>query len=244
MGVLKRLNRLVRANLNDLASRAASRDVMYEVDESIRDARSNQVEARIAERRLSKEYEDLLDHAGGWEQRAELALRAGDEDLARRALMKKHEHDRRAQAVKEQLDEQQAYLVDLDRSLEAIELKLEGMRDMGRATRARPSPSTPPPRSGASRPDSRTARLEAEAELGSLGDHDSFQAFDEMASRMSYAEARIDALRELSALEGDDLAPDPDLESKFRQLETDRELDRLKKRQDELGELRRRSSEE
>ena len=240
MSVLKRLNTLVRSNLNDISSRLGGREMVREMKSSVREAKTQQVEARVIERRLLKEYEGFLDEAASWEQRAEMALRAGDESLARQAIIRKQEVMRRAQAIKQSLDEQQAYLLDLETSIQAIEVKFQGYHERQSAIHG---PSTP----GAlpwpvSNPYARTADLEASAELGGLGDSETFDKFDEMAGRIEHSDARYEAMREL---QGDlDEAEDVDLEKKFQQLESNRQLKRLKKKDDSLDELRRRLDEE
>lgn len=261
MSVMSRLNRLVRANLNDLTSRVARREVVVEVREGLKEARAQQVQTRIAERRLATEYERLLDESAAWERRAELALRSGDEGLARKALLQKHQLDRRADAVKKQLDEERAHLVDLDRTLEAVELKIQGLRDrdLASATGAGASTGAPAPhhavptgsprttapdvRASVAPLEARTADLEAKAELGLMGSPELFDTFEEMSSRLADSEAEIDALRELSAPEPAQPVT-PDMEAAFRRLEADQSLDALRQKQNALAALRRRLDEE
>lgn len=257
MSLINRLNRLVRANLNDLASRASGGGrVFREVRDSLREAKTQMVECRLTEKRLQAEYDSLLDQSYAWEDRAMLALRANDEELARRALGRKHDIDRRARAVKEQLDEQRAYLVDLDRSLEAIEVKLEALRE-GTDVAQRPAPQAAPrearrPAPSAARRDPEQARrladLEAKAELGSLGEPELFGTFEEMSSRLSQAEAELEAYRELSGshapIEPTGEVSDDELERRFRELETNRDLKRLHRKADRLDDLRRRLDED
>lgn len=238
MSVLKRMNMLVRSNLNDLSSRLGRRDMLREVDTSLREAKTQQVEARAMERRQLKQYEALLDEGAEWEHRAELALRAGDEGLARQALARKQKVLRRANAIKETLDEQQAYLIDLERSMQAIEVKFDGMRDHQRALGGTSATGRSPSRYA------RSDRTLADAELGSLGDRETFDKFDAMADRISDAEAQFEAMRELSG-ESDGATRDGGgLEDRFRQLEAGRQLKQLKRKSTKLDELRRRLEEE
>ena len=244
MGVLERLNRLVRANLNDLASRAAGRSVLGEVRGSLRDAKAQLVESRLAERRLAKAYDDLLDESQAWEDRALIALKGNDEPLARKALERKYEVDRRARVVKEELDGQRAYLTDLRRSLEAMEVKLQAVRERARTARtaAERTPAASALPSGNPPPSQPSAELEARAELGTLGGSDLFDSFDEMGDRLARAEAELDALRELGP--GSDWGIDDPLAERFRELETRRDLERLKRSSGDLDDLRKRLEDE
>ena len=213
--------------------------MIREVKSSVREAKAQQVEARVIERRLSKDYENLLDQAATWEQRAEMALRAGDEQLARQAIIRKQDILRSAQATKRSLDEQQAYLLDLETSMEAIQVKFQGYHQRQSAIRGS-SPTVTPPLT-TSRYE-RSADLEASAELGTLGEPETFDTFDTMASRIEHRDAQYEAEQELQG-ELDD-SRDVDLEKKFQQLESSRELKRLKKNENSLDELRRRLDEE
>jgi phage shock protein A len=261
MSVLDRMNRLVRANLNDLASRASGRRMFGEVRETLREGKAQLVESRMAEKRLNEEYQTLLDESQAWEDRAVLALRAGDESLARRALERKYEVDGRARGVKQDLDAHRAHITDLHRSFDAIEVKLQALRERGRAASHydAPLPRTATPTEApideglhaADGPPPRWARTEADAELGTLGRPELFDDFEAMSSRLTRAEAELDAIRELHAESGPlgDLDPlHDDLEARFRDLEADRDLARLKDRAqrepNDLDALRRRLDEE
>ena len=176
-----------------------------------------------------------------------LALRSGDEALARKALYRKHEIEGRARAVKHRLDEHRAYMLDLSRSLDAIEVKLEAIREhaqMSQTTRGGTGPPelTPPPIERRQQTQKLTA-LEAEAELDTLGDRDTFVAFDEMASRINRAEAELEALNELGTTPAGYWEPTDEIDARFKELEIRREMRRLSDRSS-LGDLQRRLDEE
>jgi phage shock protein A len=149
--ILDRLNLLVRSNLNDLSDglRPGSSGPLRDMESSLRDARRQLAELRTNETSLSRRIRELRDKADSWEDRAVLALRSGDEDLAREALIVKNETMREAERLRDQLDDQRAYIRDMQTSLEALEMKIDGARgrlqsrerDRG-ARRSSPSPST------------------------------------------------------------------------------------------------------
>ncbi|MBN1946265.1 MAG: PspA/IM30 family protein [Bradymonadales bacterium] len=249
MSVIERLNRLVRANLNDFISRGAGRGALMEVKRSLSEARAQLIECRATEKRLAQEYEGYLDEALSWEERAMLALRAGDEPLARKALQRKYQVEKQAREVKRQLDDQRAYMVDLSRSLDAIEVKLEAVREHSRVSRGQEGRVGEvgrgvPPVGPRSIEPQRLADLEAEAELGRLVTPESFTAFDDMASRISRAEAETEALRELDSSPTSGWEPTDAIDARFRELEIKRDMDRLAGRGDALSDLRRLLDEE
>lgn len=98
MRTLQRISMMIRANLDDMISRAEDPGRM--LDQAIRDMRLQLGQAKqlvavaIAdERRIRRELDAHMQAASGWEQRAMLAIRAGDEQLARQALARKAQHD-------------------------------------------------------------------------------------------------------------------------------------------------------
>ena len=92
MGVFSRLAQLIKSNLNDLISRSEDPEkmlnqVVLEMNSQLNEAKK-QVAASIAdEKRLAKQAEQEAAKATEWEGRAMMALRAGNEELARTAMV-------------------------------------------------------------------------------------------------------------------------------------------------------------
>ena len=111
MGIFSRLAQLIKSNLNDLISRSEDPEkmlnqVVLEMNTQLNEAKK-QVAASIAdEKRLAKQFEQEQAKATEWEGRAMMALRAGNEELAKEALNRKKEHDQLAQTFKEQWGKQ------------------------------------------------------------------------------------------------------------------------------------------
>jgi phage shock protein A len=57
-----------------------------------------------------------------------MALQNGDDDLARSAIVEKNKIQREVDRLHEQLDDHRAYMRDIESSLKALEVKLEGTR--------------------------------------------------------------------------------------------------------------------
>ncbi|MEM1348415.1 MAG: PspA/IM30 family protein, partial [Myxococcota bacterium] len=218
MSILDRLNLLVRANLNDPnAGRSdAFRDTMRDMESSLRDARRQLTELRTNERRLVEQIRTQRARADQWEGRALMALKNHEEDLAREAIVVKNQALREVERLREQLDEHRAYMHDMESSLEALEMKLDGARGRARAASERSSSA---PRTGAPRGerdwDAEMRRRMQDRDGGGRGEDGSvpkaspeedfhtghtFREFDRMGARISEMEADLEAMREL---EGD-----------------------------------------
>ena len=96
--IFKRISDILAANLNDLIDRVEDpermvKQIIREMEDNIRIAEESVIDAIASEKQLQKDLEHHRQQAATWRQRAEEALRADQEDLARAALTRKKEHD-------------------------------------------------------------------------------------------------------------------------------------------------------
>jgi phage shock protein A len=129
MGIFDRLNRVIRANVNDMIDKAEDPEKVLE--QSLRDMGDDLVRMRQAvaqaiasQKRTEQQYEKNQIEASKWQDRAQLALTKGEEDLAREALMKKKTYAETAATLKAQLDSQSQQVSSLRKNLAALEGKI------------------------------------------------------------------------------------------------------------------------
>lgn len=220
MGLFGRLGTLIRSNINELINRAEDPEKM--LNQVLVDMKGQLVEAKkqvavaIAdEKRIKKQYEQELAKAADWEKKAMLAVRAGNDDLARAALARKAEHDELAATLKDQWEAQKQSVEQLKEALRSLDAKIE------EAKRKRNILV------------SRQKRAQAQATinktLSQLNSTDSYDStFARMDERVTQLEAEAEASAELGAL------PESSLESQFKALEAgssvDSELEALKQK--------------
>jgi phage shock protein A len=210
MGIFSRVSDIITANLNALLDRAEDPEVLLaqvvrEMEAGIATGRRSAAVAIAAERRLQREWDDHRAQADHWTGRARDALAAGREDLARRALARKHEHA----ALAESLAEQHADAAQTSRSartfLRALEARLAEARRKQRALVAR----------------HRTARLRVEVHrdfgTGRAALGASLARFDRLEDQLTRT------VDELTAEA--DLAGPPALETEFSDLDRDRAIE-------------------
>ncbi len=236
MSILDRLNLLIRSNINDTLGRQGSgsaRRALSEMEGSLRQARRRQAELRRGEKQLIAQVREARDKADQWEDRAMMALRDGDEELAREALVVKNRAMRDARQLRDQLDDHRAHMQDIERALEALEHKLEGTRSRMRAisrekkdTSGDRSPRLGDDRKGArwdrkleqrGRSTSRSAASDPELSE-SFDTSREFSEMNRMASKIDGMEAEIEAMRELDDISGGD-SRRAELERIFRSME-------------------------
>src|ERR1044071_9441194 len=130
MGIFARLATLIKSNLNDLISRSEDPEKM--LNQVVIDMANQLIEAKkqvavsIAdEKRLAKQAEGEAANAAEWERRAMLAIKAGDDALAKEALARKKEHDQLHAALKDKWKKQKASVDQLKLALRALNAKNE-----------------------------------------------------------------------------------------------------------------------
>lgn len=216
MGFFDRLSRLLRANLNDLVSKAE--DPAKILDQSVADMQSDLVKLRQAvataiasQKRIQNQAEQAESQSRTWYERAELALKKGEEDLAREALSRRKTYQETATALNNQLSSQVGQVDTLKRSLTALEGKIAEAKTKKDMLKARAQAAQ--------------AQEQLQSAVGNLGTNSSMAAFEQMEEKVQALEARSQAAAELAGA---------DLESQFAALEGGSDVD------DELASLRNR----
>jgi len=205
MGIFSRLAQLIKSNLNDLISRSEDPEkmlnqVVLDMSNQLVEAKK-QVAASIAdEKRLAKQLEQETTSAQEWERRAMMALRAGNETLAKEALARKRESDELAATYRDQWTKQSASVEQLKKALRLLNDKIEEAKRKKNVLIARKKRAE--------------AQKAIQETMSGLNDQSAFATFDRMAEKVDQIEAEADAQTELAdAFTGDAL------ESQFSHLE-------------------------
>lgn len=128
MGILDRMSRLIRANVNDIIDRAEDpekmlNELLREMASSISEART-QVAAMIAqEKEIEADLHAAQRDAQQWQQKAELAVTRDRDDLAREALRRKNDAEELVTVYQHHLQSQQEMVEKLKAQLRVLEAK-------------------------------------------------------------------------------------------------------------------------
>ncbi len=214
MGVWGRALQAIRANLGGMVSQAEDPEkvleqAMVEMQNHLIQLRQAVAQAIATQKRTERQSQQAQTLALEWYNRAELALRQGDEALARQALGRRQSYLGSAQTMANQVGEQQQLVSQLKDNMHRLEIKIAETRTQKDMFIARA-------RSAAA-----SQRLQE-----MMGQGGPIAAFEQMEQRILDLEARAQALGELNA--------DP-LEQRFTALEgsspsVDSELALLKQR--------------
>ncbi|MEZ4428184.1 MAG: PspA/IM30 family protein [Nannocystaceae bacterium] len=220
MGLFSRIGTLFRSNINELINKAEDPEkmlnqVLVDMKQQLVEAKKQVAVAIADEKRLKKQHETEAAKAAEWEKKAMLAIRAGDDNLARAALQRKKSHDEIASSLLQQWTAQKQSVDQLKEALRSLDSKIE------EAKRKRNLLVSRQKRAEAQRTINET--------LAGINNTSAFDTFERMADRVTQIEAEAEASSEMSlALE----AADSSLESQFKALEAgpgvDDELEALK----------------
>jgi phage shock protein A len=206
MGLFDRFRRVVQSNINEMISKAENPEKMLnqlimEMNEQLIESKKSVASAIADEKRLQRQLIEQRRNNELWEQRAMDAVRAGKDDLAKQALVRKQEHAEYATSYQEQYDAQHTSVEQLKSSLRQLQQKIEEASRkknllIARAKRAE-------------------AQQRIQATISATGNTSAFDAFDRMADKVEQAEAEAEATDDLAKLDTGDV----DLEKQFKELE-------------------------
>lgn len=130
---IQRINNIISANINDLIDHAEEPEIMLnhiirEMEENIRFIKQNVIHAIAGEKRLGRESEYHSRQSEYLLKKAEIALKADNEKLARAALTRKKEHDKIVQELEEAWKSAKISSRKLKDQLHLMEHKLEKAR--------------------------------------------------------------------------------------------------------------------
>ncbi len=133
MNILTRLSDLISVNVHAMLDGAENPERMLAhllraMEEGLVSARQQAATAITAERRLRRELDQCLVDAEHWKEQALRALARGREDLARRALGHKIDHDSLAAALEVQHRTAQELSVEVKTALHALQRRLAEAR--------------------------------------------------------------------------------------------------------------------
>ncbi|MCG6138611.1 MAG: PspA/IM30 family protein [Nostoc sp. LLA-1] len=207
MGLIQRILRIIRANLNSLIGSAEDPEkileqAVLEMQENLVRLRQGVAQAIATQKRTERQAAAAQSTAEEWYRRAQLALQQGNEPLAREALTKRKAYQETATALYNQIEQQNEVVARLKKDMRSLELKIseaKTKKDMYIA-RAR----------------SAEASYRLQEMLDNSSATSSLSAFERMEDKVLQIEAQSEAI----ALLGTD-----DLQKQFDSLEGATDID-------------------
>jgi phage shock protein A len=214
MSIFSRVRDLMSANINAMLDNAEDPEKMADeylrqLNNELYEAKTNVAAAMADATKLNTKEAQYTAETEQWANKAEAALRASNEELAKAALARKVQAQKLAHQYTEQSDAQEQQVEALQQALVQLETRIAETRAKKELIVAKKN------RAQTQEAIQRTVR--------GLGDISAMDKLDRLEERVDDRLAKADAM---SKLEGDTL------ESKFRDLERDSEVD------SELAELK------
>ena len=216
MGIFSRFTDIVNSNLNSILDKAEDpekiiRLMIQEMEDTLVEVRSAAARSIADKKDLNRKIEALENERNDWEDKAELALRKGREDLAKAALVEKSRVASAVEAFKEDYVAVDEGLSKLNEDIARLEDKLEDAKARQKALLARHKTAN--------------SRLAARKKIHDYKIDDAMLRFEAYTRRIDDVEGRVEAY---------DLGLPKDLKHEFAGLEAEesvkQELDALKAR--------------
>ena len=213
MGIIDRVKLNARANLNYILDKAQNPQKMLnqfllEMQGSVRELKEAVADAIVGVKKLEHEISASTEKAALWEERALLALRKNDDELAKKALEQKHAYVEKERICKEDLEKQKQTVNELKETLSTLEVRLDELyQKRVDLIKQYAQLQKKTAQTAAARPVS----SEMNIDIGV------FDTYDRMVDKIKTMEDQAAALSELSGMDG--------VEEEFRKLERETEVE-------------------
>jgi phage shock protein A len=216
MGIFTRFSDIVNSNINAILDKAEDpekivRLMIQEMEDTLVEVRSAAARSIADKKDLNRRIETLDYDLNDWDQKAELALRKGREDLAKAALVEKSRVAAAVDALKQDYLSVDEGLAKLNEDISRLESKLEDAKARQKALLARHKTAN--------------SRLAVRKKIHDYKIDDAMVRFEQYTRRIDDVEGRVEAY---------DLGLPKDLNHEFASLEAEEsikaELDALKLR--------------
>ncbi len=133
MGVFDRMSQILRANINDLLSRAEDPEkmlnqILRDMEDSVERGQAQVAEQIAQEKLMQADLETAKRNQDDWGKKAELAVSKGMDDLAREALRRQEDYASQVDLYQKQVDVQHEAVQKLKADLQALENKYDDAR--------------------------------------------------------------------------------------------------------------------
>ena len=216
MGIFTRFSDIVNSNINAILDKAEDpekivRLMIQEMEDTLVEVRSAAARSIADKKDLNRKLESLDRDVTDWDDKAELAVRKGREDLAKAALVEKSRVAGAAEVLKQDYLAVDEGLGKLNEDIAKLEAKLQDAKARQKALLARHKTAN--------------SRLAARKKIHDYKIDDAMIRFEQYTRRIDDVEGRVEAY---------DLGLPKDLNHEFASLEAEesvqKELDELKQR--------------
>lgn len=133
MAIFSRIADILKANINDLIDRAENpekmvKQIIIDMEEQLTQATQALGQAMASEKQAQRQLENAKKSSQEWEQKAKMALQAGNQDLARRALESKVNIDQNVTQFQASFDQIHMQVAQMRDNVQVLRSKLDEAR--------------------------------------------------------------------------------------------------------------------
>jgi len=214
MGMFSRFTDIVNANLNSMLDKAEDPEkmvklIIQEMEETLVEVRSTAAKHIAEKKTLVRQTSSIQSRVNHWQEKAELALSKGREDLARSALVEKNKSQAQLQAMQDELSQSEEFLTAVQDDAQRLQDKLAEAKRRQEAYVLRQQ--------------SAQVRLKVREKAQVYNIEEAINKFERYQQKIDEVEAQVEAY---------DMTSNQDLSSQISALETDDTLEQ------ELAELK------
>lgn len=215
MGIFTRFRDIISSNINAILDKAEDPEkliklMIREMEDTLVEIKAACAGAMASSKKVQRQLDALHERIRYWEEKAEIAVKKGRDDLAREALIEKRRFTNRLDGLESEFSEHNLLIEQYQDHIRQLEDKLKSARDKQRLLVQR--------HIHASR------KRQAQEEIRRVDSSEAMFKFDELENRIERMEAEADLVNfgKKTALEAefDILGVDEEIEKELQALKT------------------------
>jgi phage shock protein A len=208
MGIFTRFRDIINSNISAMLDRAEDpekliRLMIREMEDTLVEIKASCAAVMADRKKTERQLREARSREGNWQQKAELAVNKGRDDLAREALLERRRYTQRAMALERELAECGGLVDQYQDDIRQLEDKLENARERQRMLVQRHVHAN--------------KKRRAQEEIRRMESSEAVYKFEEFENRIERMEAAADLVN---------FGRKPNLEAEFDDLMMDDEIEK------------------
>ncbi|BCL59499.1 phage shock protein A [Desulfomarina profundi] len=207
MGIFTRFRDIVSANINSMLDKAEDPEKMIklmirEMEDTLIELKSSCAGVIAGRKKIERKADEILAKKNLWSDRAKLAVKKGQDDLAREALVEKRRYAKVADTLVREIDEHTELIHQYQEDITELENKLINAKEKKRVLLERHRRAS--------------SKKRAQEDIRRSDSGDTMARFDKLESRIEQMEAEAELVN---------IKQKPSLNEEFENLAEDEEIE-------------------
>ncbi|MGD8493861.1 MAG: phage shock protein PspA [Desulfobacterales bacterium] len=208
MGIFTRFRDIISANINAILDKAEDPEkliklMIREMEDTLVEIKAACAGAMASSKKVQRQLAALLERIQYWDEKAQLAVSKGRDNLAREALVEKRRYTRRIDGLENELSEHTLLVEQYQADIRQLEDKLKSARDKQRLLVQRHIHAS--------------QKIQAQEEIRRVDSTAAMMKFDELENRIERMEAEADLVN---------FGKQSTLDAEFEALDVDEEIEK------------------